>query len=94
MATVASGRPVKDRLGSIVPILGWIRTYDTSTLLRSDVLAGLTVAAFSVPESMTYAGPVNLHTALGARGTTLRLAEAIGQVRDAVRAAGLENTIG
>ncbi|HET9661121.1 MAG TPA: SulP family inorganic anion transporter [Thermomicrobiales bacterium] len=45
---------------SAVPFLGWIRTYDTGKWLRPDLLAGVTVAAFSVPESMAYAGLAGL----------------------------------
>jgi MFS superfamily sulfate permease-like transporter len=56
LATHAPGHPGGFNLSTVVPILGWIRTYDRSRLLRPDVLAGLTVAAFSVPESMAYAG--------------------------------------
>ena len=48
------------RIASLVPILGWIRTYDRARFLRPDILAGLTVAAFSVPESMAYAGLAGL----------------------------------
>ena len=47
-------------IASIVPFLGWIRSYDRRKLLRPDVLAGVTVAAFSVPESMAYAGLAGL----------------------------------
>ena len=52
--------PKHSRISSMVPFLGWIRTYDTGTLLRLDVVAGITVAAFSVPESMAYAGLAGL----------------------------------
>jgi high affinity sulfate transporter 1 len=47
-------------VASFVPFLGWIRTYDTGKWLRPDLLAGVTVAAFSVPESMAYAGLAGL----------------------------------
>ncbi|MCA9858960.1 MAG: SulP family inorganic anion transporter [Thermomicrobiales bacterium] len=47
-------------LSSFIPILGWIRTYDRGAWLRPDLLAGVTVAAFSVPESMAYAGLAGL----------------------------------
>jgi high affinity sulfate transporter 1 len=62
---MATNAPVRHQSGGfqlskVIPILGWIRTYDRSRLLRPDVLAGLTVAAFSVPESMAYAGLAGL----------------------------------
>jgi high affinity sulfate transporter 1 len=61
------------RLASILPILGWIRTYDTGSLLRPDVLAGVTVAAFSVPESMAYAGLAGLSPEIGLYASMLAL---------------------
>ena len=39
----------------LVPILGWIRTYDRRWL-RGDLIAGLTVAALIVPKNLGYAG--------------------------------------
>ena len=40
---------------SLVPILGWIRTYDRRWL-RGDLIAGVTVAALIVPKNLGYAG--------------------------------------
>jgi sulfate permease, SulP family len=39
----------------LVPILGWVRTYDRSWL-RGDLIAGVTVAALIVPKNLGYAG--------------------------------------
>lgn len=39
----------------LVPILGWIRSYDRSWL-RGDLIAGVTVAALIVPKNLGYAG--------------------------------------
>src|SRR5262245_47492743 len=61
------------RLASVLPILGWIRTYDASKRLRPDVLAGITVAAFSVPESMAYAGLAGLSPEIGLYASMLAL---------------------
>ena len=44
---------------SMVPIGRWIRQYDRAGL-RPDVLAGVTVAAFTIPEAMAYAGLAGL----------------------------------
>ena len=60
MATPAPRHRSGFHISAVVPILGWIRTYNRSRLLRPDVLAGVTVAAFSVPESMAYAGLAGL----------------------------------
>ena len=40
---------------SLVPILGWMRTYDRRWL-RGDLVAGVTVAALIVPKNLGYAG--------------------------------------
>jgi len=42
-------------VGSLVPILGWIRSYDRGWL-RGDLIAGVTVAALIVPKNLGYAG--------------------------------------
>ena len=42
------------RLSHAVPIIQWLPTYDKSWL-RPDLLAGLTLAAFTVPEAIAYA---------------------------------------
>ncbi|MCC6943782.1 MAG: sulfate permease [Thermomicrobiales bacterium] len=47
-------------VSTFVPLLGWIRAYDRGNWLRADVMAGLTVAAFSVPESMAYSSLAGL----------------------------------
>ena len=39
----------------LLPILGWLRTYDRSWL-RGDLIAGITVAALIVPKNLGYAG--------------------------------------
>src|SRR5437588_2648004 len=39
----------------LVPIVGWIRSYDRSWL-RGDLVAGVTVAALIVPKNLGYAG--------------------------------------
>jgi SulP family sulfate permease len=46
-------------LSSVVPIRQWIRQYDRAGL-RPDVLAGVTFAAFTIPEAMAYAGLAGL----------------------------------
>ncbi|HEX7209752.1 MAG TPA: SulP family inorganic anion transporter, partial [Propionibacteriaceae bacterium] len=43
------------RLGPrLVPILGWLRSYDRRWL-RGDLIAGMTVAALIVPKNLGYA---------------------------------------
>ena len=61
MSSAAATEPTAHRrISSVIPFLSWIRTYDRGNWLRPDVLAGVTVAAFSVPESMAYAGLAGL----------------------------------
>lgn len=48
-----------DRIATVLPILTWARTYNKAWL-RPDLIAGLTVAAFAVPEDMAYASLAGL----------------------------------
>ena len=53
---MSEGAPEAARRGRrLVPIVGWIRSYDRSWL-RGDVIAGVTVAALIVPKNLGYAG--------------------------------------
>src|SRR3954447_18836192 len=45
----------RTRLGSLVPMVGWLRTYERGWL-RADLIAGVTVAALIVPKNLGYAG--------------------------------------
>ncbi len=59
-AAPAAPRPgLFGRIGSFFPILTWGRTYDRK-LLRPDLIAGVTVAAFAIPEDMAYASLAGL----------------------------------
>jgi SulP family sulfate permease len=49
----------KSFVKSIFPILQWLPAYN-KTWLRLDILAGITVAAFTVPEAMAYASLAGL----------------------------------
>jgi sulfate permease, SulP family len=60
MATTSVEKRVERDITSVLPFLKWGRTYDRGNWLRPDVLAGVTVAAFSIPESMAYAGLAGL----------------------------------
>src|SRR5690348_17679908 len=46
--------PVRDHW-RLLPIVGWIRSYDRSWL-RGDIIAGVAVAALIVPKNLGYAG--------------------------------------
>lgn len=48
----------------MLPIVGWVRHYQRADL-RFDVLAGLTLAAFAVPESLAYASLAGLEPQVG-----------------------------
>src|SRR3954471_7090144 len=45
----------RTRLGSLVPMVGWLRTYDRRWL-RADLAAGVAVTALIVPKNLGYAG--------------------------------------
>jgi high affinity sulfate transporter 1 len=73
---IAAGQDVPEArpaIASFLPILGWIRTYDWSNWLRLDFLAGLTIAAFSVPESMAYASLAGLDPQYGLYASMIAL---------------------
>ena len=44
----------KNRMLSMLPVLRWLPTYDKSWL-KFDLIAGLTLAAFAIPDNMAYA---------------------------------------
>lgn len=71
-AAATETRP-RHSISTFVPFLSWIRTYDRGKWLRPDLLAGLTVAAFSVPESMAYAGLAGLTPEHGLYASMLAL---------------------
>src|SRR5690606_15567796 len=52
------------RLEQWLPIVGWVKRY-RRTDLRFDLLAGLTLAAFAVPESLAYASLAGLAPQIG-----------------------------
>jgi SulP family sulfate permease len=49
----------KRTFASLIPIGQWIRQYDRAQL-RPDAIAGVTLAAFTIPEAMAYAGLAGL----------------------------------
>jgi high affinity sulfate transporter 1 len=61
-----------ERISRYVPILTWGRSYD-SKWLQPDVLAGVTVAAFSVPENMAYASLAGLPPQYGMYASLIAL---------------------
>ena len=51
-------------LGRIVPLLGWISTYQKEWL-RFDIVAGLTTAAVVIPKAMAYGAIAGLPLVVG-----------------------------
>jgi high affinity sulfate transporter 1 len=45
----------KKKLGVFLPVIIWLPKYDRKKLFRPDLIAGISLAAFSVPELMAYA---------------------------------------
>src|SRR5512135_121284 len=45
---------VRDRARDLLPVLRWLPAYDRKWL-RFDLIAGLTLAAFAIPDNMAYA---------------------------------------
>jgi high affinity sulfate transporter 1 len=58
------GRRAARRLEQALPIVGWARRYRRADL-RPDLLAGSTLAAFAIPESMAYASLAGLEPQVG-----------------------------
>ena len=54
MSTAEVIRPPR-RVARLLPIVGWLGTYDRGWL-RGDLIAGVTVAALIVPKNLGYAG--------------------------------------
>jgi high affinity sulfate transporter 1 len=52
---LSTGSTTPSRLVRVVPIVGWLRSYDRSWL-RGDLVAGVAVAALIVPKNLGYAG--------------------------------------
>ncbi|PKL71421.1 MAG: SulP family inorganic anion transporter, partial [Methanobacteriales archaeon HGW-Methanobacteriales-2] len=52
------------RISTILPITKWAKNYD-KTWLRSDIIAGITVGAFIIPESIAYVYLANLPPEVG-----------------------------
>ena len=44
----------RHRITDLVPVLRWLPSYD-KTWLKFDLIAGLTLAAFAIPDNMAYA---------------------------------------
>ena len=56
-----------------VPLAGWIRDYRWGEWLRLDVIAGVSVAALLIPESLGYAGVAGLPPEVGLYAAPLAL---------------------
>jgi high affinity sulfate transporter 1 len=56
-----------------VPMTGWIRGYKWGTWLRPDAIAGISVAALLIPESLGYAGVAGLPPEVGLYAAPLAL---------------------
>ena len=49
-----SVKEIKQRIFDIIPVLRWLPLYD-KRWLKFDIIAGLTLAAFAIPDNMAYA---------------------------------------
>ena len=56
-----------------VPLAGWISGYQWHAWLRFDVIAGVSVAALLIPESLGYAGVAGLPPEVGLYAAPLAL---------------------
>lgn len=70
---MASARPHESFLARHVPLTGWIRSYQWGKWLKLDIIAGISVAALLIPESMGYAGVAGLPPEVGLYAAPLAL---------------------
>jgi MFS superfamily sulfate permease-like transporter len=70
------------------PVFGWLRGYDRGWA-RGDVIAGLTVWAVLVPESLAYASIAGVSPVVGLYAGSAR-AHLLGGARDVVASSGEE----
>src|SRR6476469_8070072 len=57
-------KPASDTRFAWIPALGWIRAY-TASSVRVDLIAGVSLAAFVIPESLAYASLAQLPPVTG-----------------------------
>ena len=57
-------RIFKDRIASVLPVIQWLPKYKRK-LLRFDIIAGLTLAAFAIPDAMAFASLAGLPPEIG-----------------------------
>lgn len=62
--TVPNGRDIRAYFVSLFPIVNWLPYYNTTWLL-GDLVAGITIGAVVVPQSMAYAVLANLAPQFG-----------------------------
>ena len=61
-------RIFKDRIASVLPVIQWLPKYKRN-LLRFDIIAGLTLAAFAIPDAMAFASLAGLPPEIGLYAT-------------------------
>ncbi|MGI9602304.1 MAG: SulP family inorganic anion transporter [Acidimicrobiales bacterium] len=61
------------RLHRFLPILGWLPAYKWGKWLRADLIAGISVAALLIPESLAYAGIAGVSPEIGLYAAPLAL---------------------
>jgi high affinity sulfate transporter 1 len=61
-------RNFKDRIASVLPVIQWLPKYKRN-LLRFDIIAGLTLAAFAIPDAMAFASLAGLPPEIGLYAT-------------------------
>ena len=65
-------RNFKDRIASVLPVIQWLPKYKRK-LLRFDIIAGLTLAAFAIPDAMAFASLAGLPPEFGLYATIVAL---------------------
>jgi sulfate transporter 4 len=59
------GKSCHDWISTLLPMYGWLRTYQWKQFLLTDIIAGLTVGVMVIPQSMSYAKLAGLPVEFG-----------------------------
>ncbi|XP_071713308.1 low affinity sulfate transporter 3-like [Rutidosis leptorrhynchoides] len=70
LSQLSTSARVKEVLCSVFPVLNWGKNYKASKF-KSDLIAGLTLASLSIPQSIGYAGLANLDPQYGLYGSVV-----------------------
>jgi high affinity sulfate transporter 1 len=72
MMAVVADKGIIARISDLLPAIRWIKSYDTA-MLRPDIIAGVIVAAFTIPDAMANASLAGMPLQIGLYASILAL---------------------